>query len=327
MLTGRVLAEPPQPLVDWLDRRSVTELTAVDDAYSGAASGDELASIATVIAGADQRISSALSSVSSDDAPGATPDLFADASYPPEVVSVIAAAVAERLVARRCFEEALLWLEAVDAEHLPSPTLAAYLRAVCLHQLVRLDEAAEHAKQVTASDTPIPRRRRAIADLILRDAAAANPDAPEHLARPMGDIGRRLSLGRSGEPEQQLQRDVLDRLDELIKQAEDQQQQQQQQASSQSAPAPSQPMEDSKPSDMKGPGQVDERRIAKGGDWGSLPPRERERVTQQIARDFPAYYRDMIEAYFRSLATGDADRAEPRDRQPPSARDERGAIP
>ena len=54
---------------------------------------------------------------------------------------------------------------------------------------------------------------------------------------------------------------------------------------------------------FKGEGEVDDRDLPLGGDWGSLPPSERERVTQQIIRDFPAHYREVIKDYFRSLAT------------------------
>jgi hypothetical protein len=33
-----------------------------------------------------------------------------------------------------------------------------------------------------------------------------------------------------------------------------------------------------------------------------LPPKEREEAMQEIGRDFPAHYREVIEEYFRELA-------------------------
>ncbi len=37
-------------------------------------------------------------------------------------------------------------------------------------------------------------------------------------------------------------------------------------------------------------------------DWGNLPPKEREEALQQLGKDLPSHYRDVIEEYFRKLA-------------------------
>ena len=47
----------------------------------------------------------------------------------------------------------------------------------------------------------------------------------------------------------------------------------------------------------KGPGEVTKKNIGSGSGWGDLPPKEREEAMQQIGRDFPAHYRDVIEQY------------------------------
>ncbi len=52
----------------------------------------------------------------------------------------------------------------------------------------------------------------------------------------------------------------------------------------------------------KGPGEVDRKNIGGSSGWGSLPPKEREEALQQIGRDFPSHYRDVIEEYFRRRA-------------------------
>jgi hypothetical protein len=80
---------------------------------------------------------------------------------------------------------------------------------------------------------------------------------------------------------------------------------QQQQAQSSSAPSgqPSgTPMDDSKIADLKAPGSVDRRDIGRGTDWGNLPEKEREKALQEIGREFPSHYREVIEEYFRRLA-------------------------
>jgi hypothetical protein len=52
----------------------------------------------------------------------------------------------------------------------------------------------------------------------------------------------------------------------------------------------------------RGPGNVTKKDIGSGSGWGNLPPKEREEAMQQIGRDFPSHYRDVIEQYFRRLA-------------------------
>ena len=52
----------------------------------------------------------------------------------------------------------------------------------------------------------------------------------------------------------------------------------------------------------KGPGNVTKRGVGNTAGWGDLPPKQREEALQQIGREFPAHYRDVIEQYFRRLA-------------------------
>jgi hypothetical protein len=92
----------------------------------------------------------------------------------------------------------------------------------------------------------------------------------------------------------------------LIKEMEDQQQQQQQAAAGQQGgnqPMPLKPLEDSRPMGGKGEGKVANKPVGDSSGWGDLPPRERQEALQQIGKEFPAHYRDMIEQYFRKLAT------------------------
>ena len=66
--------------------------------------------------------------------------------------------------------------------------------------------------------------------------------------------------------------------------------------------APLRPAEASRPLGGKGPGQVTKKKIGQSTGWGDLPPKEREQAMQEISREFPAHYREVIEAYFRELA-------------------------
>ena len=325
-------AQLPSDLVAWLAQQSSADdalLAEVRNAYSRSSQdgrsspdGAAVANLAQLLATAGPAIETTVSSVanaSSGDetavsglmAPG---DWLSDKSIPPSVRGNVALAVAGELHARRYYEEALAWLDGVSPTDVIAPHLLHYYRAVARHQLVRLEPARESAEQLLKLSDRAARRHIEAARLVLRDAKGVEPDSLNHVARTMNDIRRRFDLGRGDEPEKALQQQVLDALDKKIEDAEKQQQQQQQQAAAGNSPAaPSQAAEESRPMELKGPGETDRRELAAGDDWGSLSPHERERVTQQISRDFPAYYREVIEAYFRSLAQ-DAD-------VPPNQRD------
>jgi hypothetical protein len=98
---------------------------------------------------------------------------------------------------------------------------------------------------------------------------------------------------------------VIASLDKLIEEMEKQQQQQQQSAAGGGAPPPSQPMPDSRIAGAKGPGNVEKKNLGRTAGWGDLPAKDRDEALQQIGKDFPAHYRDIIEQYFRRLATED----------------------
>lgn len=214
---------------------------------------------------------------------------------------------AEHFIHRR-YGECLAWLQQVDAAQCASPELALYYRAVSHHQLGEVARAGEAAEQLLALDKRQSRRSEQLARMIQRQAEAHKEGSLTHIALLMEDVERRFDLERSAPTDQQVQQDVIDALDKLIEQAEEQQRQQQQQQQQQQQiaqsenPMPSRPMDDSRPAELRGSGEVRDADLPPGGDWGDLPPAERERVTQQIIREFPAHYRDVIEDYFRSLA-------------------------
>ena len=51
-----------------------------------------------------------------------------------------------------------------------------------------------------------------------------------------------------------------------------------------------------------GAGNVDPKQLGTNIDWGNLPPQEREAALQELSKDLPSHYRDVIEEYFRKLA-------------------------
>jgi hypothetical protein len=145
-----------------------------------------------------------------------------------------------------------------------------------------------------------PKRYLAVARLMQEDLKNLQEESLDHIARRMGDIQRRLDLGRAGPKVREVEDGVIESLDKLIKKIEDQQQQMSAEADVIQSSSPAQ---DSYLKGGKGPGEVTKKNIGTGNGWGDMPPKEREEAMQQIGRDFPSHYRDVIEQYFRRLAT------------------------
>ncbi len=95
---------------------------------------------------------------------------------------------------------------------------------------------------------------------------------------------------------------VIESLDKLIKKIEEQQQQQDAASAARNNIRSSSPAQESQIIGGKGPGDVEKKNIGSSNGWGDLPPKEREAAMQDVGRDFPSHYRDVIEQYFRRLA-------------------------
>ena len=214
------------------------------------------------------------------------------------------------LAQHRLYDETISTLKNLQAEDTVDPAALFFYRAVAYQQIVKPELARSELVRLLEREDEIPRRYQQVARLLERDLANLDDESLNHIAKRMDDVGRRLSLGRAGKQVQIVEEGVLDALDKLIKQAEDQQKQQQ--ASAAQSQQSSKPMEDSRPAELKAPGRVDAKDIGRQAGWGELPPKEREQALQQIGRDFPAHYREVIEEYFRELATESNQQPKPR---------------
>ncbi len=149
----------------------------------------------------------------------------------------------------------------------------------------------------------LPTRYQKLADLMHHDLSGLQDESLDHIARRMNDVRRRLAQGRSGDRVQGVEKGVIDSLDKLIKKAEDQAQKQAQADASQAGKSqPSTPMQDSRIAELKGPGKIDRKDVGHGAGWGNMNDKDREKAMQEIGREFPSHYREVIEEYFRRLA-------------------------
>ncbi|HEY1785924.1 MAG TPA: hypothetical protein VGG30_10260 [Pirellulales bacterium] len=211
------------------------------------------------------------------------------------------------LVQANLYDEALQQLQSLRPEDVADPASLLFYQSVVYHRLLKKEAGLGTLLHLLEPGHEIPRRYVSVARLMQSDLAPLKDDSLDHIARRMEDIRRRLDLGRSGTQVRDVEDGVIKSLDKLINDLE-------QQAAAAAAAAaqggmnvvPVAPAQDSMPMGGKGPGHVVQRDIGHQSGWGDLPPHQRQEALQQIGKDFPAHYRDVIEQYFRKLATEDS---------------------
>lgn len=280
-------------------QRSVEWREAVDSAPRAARLARDLRRIASL---GDERIASLLG-----DLPPAPPAWFAELG---DAAPSIRLALAEQLAEEERYDRCVAWIEGIEADSVFSPALLHYLQAVAWRATVDDEQSAKALEHLSDGDAAAEEDQLGAGRLwvvnALRDELAKKAEPMPGIARRMRDVERRLALSDSGDPTQERQQAILDELDKLIEKLEEQRRQQQQQAAAGSGGSqPGNAAEESRPSELKGPGEIDRKRLVSGDAWGSLPPAERERLTQAITRDYSPHYRALIEDYFRTLAAED----------------------
>ena len=210
--------------------------------------------------------------------------------------------LALRLVQARLFDEAKDVLQELVPENSVDPAGVLITKALVFHHFSEQEEGLAVLKhfQEIADRESVPRRYTELAKLLRFDwEKKSKEEDPEKIARQMNDVRRRLGKGRTDEETQEAEKEVLKSLEKLIKKIEEQAQKQKQSGEGGQSNSPA---EDSFRMKQKGPGNVDRREFSPGDRWGLLPPKDREEALLKIDKEFPAYYRDIIEQYFREMA-------------------------
>jgi hypothetical protein len=264
---------------------------------------DLLDRLAGCLAKADERVVELVDFCTRVSVPGGLPEFawLADSATPLLVRNNMRLYLARWLVQQGYYDEALAWTEGLAPDDVVSPDGLLFYRAIAHHRLVQPDEADASLAQLLQREDDLPVRYQKLADLMRQDLAGLEDESLDHIARRMSDIRRRLAQGRSGERVQTVENGVIESLDKLIKKLEEQMQQSQAAASGSGQPNGT-PMQDSQIAELKGAGEVERRDIGRGTGWGNMPDKDREKALQDIGREFPSHYREVIEEYFRRLA-------------------------
>lgn len=272
--------------------------------FEGAADVDLLDRLAAALAQADERAAELTEYCAGVSQSGRLPEFawLADSATPELVRHNMRLYLARWLVQQGYYDEAISWTDGLTTEDVVAPDALLFYRAVAFHRLVEPDKADGALTQLLQREDELPARYQKLADLMRQDLTGLKDESLDHIARRMEDVRRRLELGRSGQRVQGVEKGVIDSLDKLIKQAEDQMQQQAASSSSSGGQQSGTPMEDSKIAELKAPGKVEPKDIGRGDGWGNLPEKDREKALQEVGREFPSHYREVIEEYFRRLA-------------------------
>jgi hypothetical protein len=156
-------------------------------------------------------------------APTKVPELLKDAKQPAFFRANLALAYAKALSQRRVYEEALESLKAARAEQVVDPASYLFHKAVAEHAKNRKKDAEGTIVRLLDDVVDAPERYKMVAALMHFDMMTWKDKDLGDISRKMSDVERRLELARGGPETQKTQKEIVDRLDELIKQLENQQ--------------------------------------------------------------------------------------------------------
>ena len=241
------------------------------------------------------------------------PGILKDAKADPFFRANLALAFAKANANKKAYEEALEALATVTPEAVVDPSSYFFFKAVAEHATMKRDAAATSISRLLDDVTDSPDRYKMVATLMFFDMVNWSPDPKDlsNIEKLMDNSGRRLDLSRPGEKTQDIQKKIVFRLDEVIKDLENQCKGGQ--CNGGNCPGgglkpgngslnPSSPAPDSKVMGGAGAGKIDEKKLRQVAEqWGGLPPAERAKVVEDITRDLPAKYKPMIDEYFKSL--------------------------
>ena len=273
--------------------------------------------VADTIALGNTEAKSLLEDARKIDTPAAAqvPALLKDAKQDSFLRANLALAFAKHNANKKAYEEALEALSAITPEQVVDPASYFFFKAVSEHATMKRDAATATINRLLDDVLDAPDRYRMVATLMFFDMLDWSPDPKDltNIQRLMDNSGRRLDLARPGEKTQDIQKKIVFRLDELIKEMENQCKGGQCNGGAcpnggkpcnkpGSALNPSNPAQDSQIMGGSGPGKIDEKKLREVSEvWGTLPPDKRAKVVEELTRDLPTKYKPMIDEYFKSL--------------------------
>jgi len=156
-------------------------------------------------------------------APTEVPAILKNTKTPLFFRGNVGMAYAKALTSRKVYEESLEVLATFKAEQVIDPGVYLFHKAVCEHSLMMKKDAQESIVRLLDDVPAAPERYKMVAALMHLDMANWQEKDLGAIGRKMDNIQRRLELVRGGKTTQKQQKEVVARLDEIIKELENQQ--------------------------------------------------------------------------------------------------------
>jgi len=153
-------------------------------------------------------------------APTKVPEILKDSKNSLFFRANLGLAYARALSNRRVHEESLDVLKSFRPEQVVDPSAYLFHRSVAEHALLSKAEATQSIARLLDDCGTSPERYKTVSALMLLDMQTWQDKDLGAIARKMENIERRLDLARGGPQTQKLQKEVIARLDELIKELE-----------------------------------------------------------------------------------------------------------
>jgi hypothetical protein len=252
-------------------------------------------------------------------APAAVPGILKDDKQDPFFRANVALAFAKAAANKMAYEEAAEALRGVRADQTVDPATYFFFKAVSEHATMKKDAATASIVKLLDDVSDSPARYTMVATLMFFDMQNWAPDPKDlsNIEKLMDNSGRRLDLARGGEKTQDIQKKIVFRLDELIKELENKNKPGDGQCNGGNCPGggnkpgtkpggntvnPTQNAPDSVIMGGSGKGGVDDKVLKQYAEqWGSMPAEKRAQVVQEITRDLPPKFEPIIKNYFEAL--------------------------
>lgn len=157
-------------------------------------------------------------------APKEVPAFLKDEKQDPYVRANLSLGFARGLTNGRVYEESLTALTGIKAEDTVDPSAYFFHRAVAEHALIKRDDALRSIVRLIDDVADSPDRYTMLARIIFEDIANWKKDEKDlsNIRRLMDNSERRLAQSRGGKITQDIQKKIVFRLDEVIKELEQQ---------------------------------------------------------------------------------------------------------
>jgi hypothetical protein len=153
-------------------------------------------------------------------APESTPAVLKDTKRSAYFRANLALAYAKALTGRRIYEEAIDAFKLTRPEDVADPASFLFHKAVAEHSLLMRNDAEDTLDRLLLDAIDAPERYRTVGALMHFDMLTWREKDLGWISRKMGVIKDRLDLTRGGKKTQKMQKEVLVRLDEMVKELE-----------------------------------------------------------------------------------------------------------